>query len=315
MRRGATYVLLYSANDFRSADYAVGYATAPSPLGPWRKAPRNPVLAQSSRLRGPGCLGLVPSPDGAELWAYYHVHVARDGYLRQLAIDRAQVVPDAEMGVRVTIAGPTESTQALPAGAPEFPVGTSDEFGGALNPRRWEVIDEAPGAWAVRDGKLHLLTLDGDMFQGRADYRNLFLQRAPQGDFAITARAFVSSGIEYEQAFICVWQDADNYLRLSSTFAGRRVLDAAIEVDGQYVSTQQPQPGAGPVELRITRRGDVYSFAYRETGPAWVEVGPPRTAAFSDLKMGLGAISPGSTQRRPAWFDYFRLTAPGGAEP
>lgn len=32
-----TYYMFYSANDFRNPDYAVGYATASSPLGPWKK--------------------------------------------------------------------------------------------------------------------------------------------------------------------------------------------------------------------------------------------------------------------------------------
>ena len=33
------YILLYSTNDFRNPDYAVGFATSTSPLGPWRKSP------------------------------------------------------------------------------------------------------------------------------------------------------------------------------------------------------------------------------------------------------------------------------------
>lgn len=38
------YFLVYSANHFRSPDYAVGYATSKSPYGPWEKYDGNPIL-------------------------------------------------------------------------------------------------------------------------------------------------------------------------------------------------------------------------------------------------------------------------------
>ncbi|WP_440134379.1 glycoside hydrolase family 43 protein [Chitinophaga sancti] len=41
-----TYYLVYSANDFRNKDYAVGYATATSPLGPWVKAKNSPFISR-----------------------------------------------------------------------------------------------------------------------------------------------------------------------------------------------------------------------------------------------------------------------------
>ena len=41
------YYLFYSANNFRSVDYAVGYATATSPYGPWTKHPQNPIIHRS----------------------------------------------------------------------------------------------------------------------------------------------------------------------------------------------------------------------------------------------------------------------------
>jgi len=41
------YYLFYSANHFMSIDYAVGYATADSPVGPWTKNPANPIIHRS----------------------------------------------------------------------------------------------------------------------------------------------------------------------------------------------------------------------------------------------------------------------------
>lgn len=38
------YYLIYSANDFRNPDYAVGFATSKSPLGPWQKSDTSPII-------------------------------------------------------------------------------------------------------------------------------------------------------------------------------------------------------------------------------------------------------------------------------
>jgi len=40
------YYLIYSANDFRNPDYAVGYATSTTPIGPWIKSSDSPFLSR-----------------------------------------------------------------------------------------------------------------------------------------------------------------------------------------------------------------------------------------------------------------------------
>ncbi|AZI26366.1 beta-xylosidase [Pedobacter sp. G11] len=42
------YYLIYSANDFRSKDYAVGYATSISATGPWIKHHGNPLISRAT---------------------------------------------------------------------------------------------------------------------------------------------------------------------------------------------------------------------------------------------------------------------------
>ena len=46
VKMGKTYYLFYSCNDFRNPDYAVGYATAKSPLGPWKKQ-KQPIISRT----------------------------------------------------------------------------------------------------------------------------------------------------------------------------------------------------------------------------------------------------------------------------
>ncbi len=61
IKRGNTYYLLYSANHYESQDYAVGYATSDSPLGPWKKYSGNPILRRDKAAAD----GLVGTGHGA----------------------------------------------------------------------------------------------------------------------------------------------------------------------------------------------------------------------------------------------------------
>lgn len=68
-----TYVLLYSCNDFRSPDYAVGYATASSPFGPWTKHDFPVIHRSLLGVNGTGHGDLFQ--DGKGQWHYvFHTH-------------------------------------------------------------------------------------------------------------------------------------------------------------------------------------------------------------------------------------------------
>ena len=55
LKHKGLYYLVYTANDFRNPDYAVGYATSKSPLGPWHKFEGNPIITKNIIGRnGPG---------------------------------------------------------------------------------------------------------------------------------------------------------------------------------------------------------------------------------------------------------------------
>ena len=63
LKKGDTYYLIYSANHYESKDYAVGYATATSPKGPWTKYSGNPILRRDKEAAK--SVGLVGTGHGA----------------------------------------------------------------------------------------------------------------------------------------------------------------------------------------------------------------------------------------------------------
>jgi beta-xylosidase len=75
-RAGGAYFLFYSANDYESPRYAIGYATCASPVGPCRKATIDaPFLASDGQKLGPGGQEFFLDASGRR-WMAYHAWTA-----------------------------------------------------------------------------------------------------------------------------------------------------------------------------------------------------------------------------------------------
>lgn len=115
-KEGDTYYIMYSANHFAGENYAVGYATAKSPLGPFTKASNNPVLQKNTgkggNVTGTGHNSVTYSPDSSEMLCVYHGRTSETGDERVVFIDRMQILEDG----RLVVHGPTTDPQPLPAG-------------------------------------------------------------------------------------------------------------------------------------------------------------------------------------------------------
>ena len=79
IKEDGVYYLFYSANHYRNIDYAVGYATAPTPYGPWTKSANNPIIHRNS-------VGDIGTGHGDLFWDLkqkpyyiYHVHESEIG--------------------------------------------------------------------------------------------------------------------------------------------------------------------------------------------------------------------------------------------
>ncbi|MCX2574097.1 glycoside hydrolase family 43 protein [Pedobacter sandarakinus] len=73
IKKGKYYYLLYSANDFRNPNYAVGFATSTNPLGPWVKHGSIPFLSRlQTKHNGSGHGDLLTTPTGLKY--VFHTH-------------------------------------------------------------------------------------------------------------------------------------------------------------------------------------------------------------------------------------------------
>jgi beta-xylosidase len=107
------YYMMYSANFFAGKNYAVGYATSKSPLGPFVKADNNPVLQknteQGGEVTGTGHNSITFSMDGKQMYCVYHGRTKASGDERVVFIDAMEVTDDGKLVVH----GPTTAPQVL----------------------------------------------------------------------------------------------------------------------------------------------------------------------------------------------------------
>lgn len=85
-KHAGKYYLFYSANDYSTCRYAVGYAVASALRGPYVKPARGPWLAGTPDTCGPGGEDIVRAGDGSE-WMAYHAWAHGPHTYRSMSID------------------------------------------------------------------------------------------------------------------------------------------------------------------------------------------------------------------------------------
>lgn len=109
-KRGDTFYMMYSANFFGGANYAVGYATSANPLGPFQKADNNPVIEKNidkgGDVTGTGH-NMVLTLDDGQMLCVYHARTQKTGDDRVVFIDKIEVDGNGVLKVH----GPTTENQ------------------------------------------------------------------------------------------------------------------------------------------------------------------------------------------------------------
>jgi len=190
----------------------------------------------------------------------------------------------------------------LAAPRPRWPVGIQP-----LLHSRWSLLREDPTHWSLtaHPGFLRIVAQPGGLFQDGNNARNLLFRPAPPGPYQITTKVTMMPTENFQGAAIYVYQDDDNYLRLSRQYGNGDTVDLRLEVNGVAVTVSLPE-SATTVYLRIAREGDSYTASYGTDGSSWTLVGGKNMHVINP-KVGIGSECGPSTTEIPADFDYFQL--------
>jgi len=77
LKHKGLYYMTYSANSYESPFYGIGYATSESPMGPWTKYEKNPILQKPDSLVGVGHSAMFKDKSG-KLRVVFHAHNSQE---------------------------------------------------------------------------------------------------------------------------------------------------------------------------------------------------------------------------------------------
>jgi hypothetical protein len=139
------YYLTYSANNWETPQYGVGYAVADKPLGPFRKSPTNPILSQNPAIGmySTGHGSIATSPDGRELYYVHHGRPSPTEPQRRLYTERMLLDPAGTLSIDAAT-----GDRPVPSGVAPYTIRASKRritvHAGATKHVAWEV-DSADG--------------------------------------------------------------------------------------------------------------------------------------------------------------------------
>lgn len=333
VKHNSQYFLLYSGNGAWTSNYAVGYAVSTSPTSGFVKYSGNPILKTGLGLPGPGHCAVTTSPDGKEYFIVYHAKTSSsDGWDRQLCVDRMNFLgnPGAEsiqvFGIKGSGGTSASCTpQLLPSNSTPRSFCPSYDAFDSLNRSTWSIMGENPFNWTCSGGSVNITSTSGDFWAEQSGISNLFLAPAwIDDDWQVTAKVTVNPTVAYQQAFLVIWQDQNNYVRLADVRGSSAHQFQIIKEEGgtpsnYFVANSTPTTKW----IRIVKDTGHFSFYASSDGTNYTALGSGYDAGFitnRKLKLGFGCICPdGAGGSAPAitanfqdiWYDRLATYSPG----
>jgi hypothetical protein len=166
--RNGVYYLTYSANNWETPQYGVGYAVAKSPLGPWTKYAGNPILSTNAKIGmySTGHGGIAFSPDGTQMYYVHHGRPTPTEPQRRLYTERMFFSGTDPFGYPVLHIDQATSDRPIPSGVAPYSITASRHS-----------IHLRPGAsaslgWTVRSAEGAALALGNPLNRVRASSSN-----------------------------------------------------------------------------------------------------------------------------------------------
>ncbi|NCP05586.1 MAG: family 43 glycosylhydrolase [Flavobacteriales bacterium] len=112
-KKNDIYYIMYSANHYAGENYAVGYASSKSPLGPFVKSDKNPILEKNTQkggdVTGTGHNSVLFLDNIDKMYCVYHGRTTKTGEERVVFIDEMEILPDGSLQIK----GPSTSPKKL----------------------------------------------------------------------------------------------------------------------------------------------------------------------------------------------------------
>jgi beta-xylosidase len=189
-----------------------------------------------------------------------------------------------------------------------YNAGWTDNFDGPTLENRWTWVREDNSHWSLTDnpGFLRIIAQPGSLY-GAIGNNNILLTGAPSGNYQITTRVTISPIENFQGAGIIVYQDDDNYIRLSRRFANTGTeINFRRESSGVLEANIGVSETSTTIYLRISKVGESFSGYYSTNGSDYTLVGQIG-GTITSAQIGITSECGPSVLEMPSDYDFFQL--------
>jgi beta-xylosidase len=311
VRHDGWYYLFYSGNGCcgGQCNYALGVARARALLGPWEKAPGNPLLAGNNHWKCPGHGSIVQDDIGRRFLLYHaysaesFVYTGREGLLDEVNFAAGEW-PSIREG-----RGPSSEAPS-PAGAVQRRRGVAffDDFREASPRPGWQWPQDNEPTYTFTRSRQGQLLLRPAPLQATNRLGAVLARSATSANYRAATSIDLTSLERGGEAGLSAYGDAANCAGIS---AAQGAVTVWRNDQGRYKALAQvPLPAAARVHLRITaRQGHSFRCEASLDGREWRPVGDTlegRSLPPWDRAMRV-ALTSGGAPGAEGRFNYLRI--------
>jgi beta-xylosidase len=220
---------------------------------------------------------------------------------------KPSATPSAIPSATATEIPPTASP--APTKDPNF---FHDDFDGALD-TNWQWIREKQAMWSLTKipGSLQIDT-GGGYVNAQTNF-NLLLRPAPAGDFQIETQLTFDPQDNFQFAGLIIYESNSNFIQAGRGYCRTyECVGAGLYMyyykRGKVVNPDfgQSYKDSNPILLRMSRRGNIYTFEASTNGKIWFIIGS-HTSDMKPLQIGLVTGQNLKGKVLPAVFDFFEV--------
>src|SRR5215208_214706 len=208
-----------------------------------------------------------------------------------------------------TLTGIPPTSSPAPTADPSF---FRDDFVGALD-AQWTWVREDPMNWSLATIPGSLQINVGGGYVPTHTNSNLLLRPAPAGDFQIEAQITFRPEDNFQFAGLIIYESDSDFIQAGRSYCRTyECIGEGLYMD-YYKKGVVVKPDFGqlykeidPVRLRLSRRGDTYTFEASTDGKIWFIIGS-HTSDIQPLQIGLVTGQNLRGKVLPALFDYFEV--------
>ena len=177
-----------------------------------------------------------------------------------------------------------------------------DNFNNSIN-KKWKILNEKKNEWNLKNNSLNLLVQTENIWDNLATNANNMFTLDVENDFSAEVDIFLIPENAYEQAGLSIYQDDDNYIKISKEmFNNKLSLVFVSEKDGKPTVIERLDYPNKKVALKIERKNEKVITYYKNLDSVWKVISSVESHLKNETKIALYTFS--GNEEKPNWASF-----------